>query len=623
MVPEEMNGVLRESAIDVRLEPGGVVRAPIGRADFIFPFDTSEVAEFIRDGENLVVVLDDGQQIIIQGYYTGSYEYALIFTDEVVAFPLWLAIGAGALGLGTLAAVASGGDDGGNPTVDSTGPVIGVRSGFISTGDVRNEEDAISDGRNDPNYLELSGISEPGASISVTIDGITRSADVGDDGIWTVLFDAAEIETGTYSKDAVIVATDPAGNTTEITEAINVDTELNATLNVLAGDDATINLAERADGVTVSGTADPGSSIILTVGRTIYPSTNADKDGNWSVLLRNSDVPTGSDEDLFVQATVTDVAGNTLKVDDEVKIDTVVDNLAITSEPVSSSQTLNVAGAMDGVTFGGTVEPLSDIKVMFDVDDKTAAQKIVRADADGKWTVTFELDELPTGAYDAEVNVQAIDPHGNVDTVSTASISVDTEAPDVPFIVGFNQLEGELTGLTIKGAGDTFKDIQENMSFFEVSANGSVSETEFSLDLNSPSSALHFSFEGRVSNGSQLVITEVDSADNSSSTLFVFNTAANNNLDLNAGGLEQFDLKGIDLSFPTSTTVLVNKDTIAALSDTSNEVIIFGNGNDSVVIDGVTSKTASSTDGYTKYTFADSNVALIIDDDINVSHSVI
>jgi hypothetical protein len=440
-----------------------------------------------------------------------------------------------------------------------------------------------------------------------------------------VLFDATEIEPGTYIKDAVIVATDPAGNATKITEEIDVDTELNATLDVLAGEDDTINQSERAyDGVTVSGTADPGSSIILTVGGSIYPSTNADEDGNWSVLLRNSDVPTGPDEDLYVQATVTDVAGNTMNVNDTVTIDTVVENLAITSEPVPSSQILNVAEAMDGVTFGGTVEPLSTIKVMFDVGDETKAVETVKADSDGKWTVTFELDDLPIGAYDAKVKVQATDPHGNVDTVSTASISVDTEAPDAPFIVGFNVLQGELTGLDIKGSEGTFDDIEENMSFSEISTSGHVSETLFELDLNSPISALDFSFEDGVSNGSHLVITEADSADNSSSTLFVFNMANDNNLDLNEVALGEFDLNGIDLSFPTSTTVLVNEDTIAALSDTSNEVIIYGDSNDSVVIDGATSKTTNGIDdGYTKYTFADSDVVMIIDDDINVSSSVI
>ena len=61
---KNINGVLRDSAVDVIVQKGAQLNAPGQRSDFIFPFSSGSVEEFVRHGDDLLIVLDDGQTIL-------------------------------------------------------------------------------------------------------------------------------------------------------------------------------------------------------------------------------------------------------------------------------------------------------------------------------------------------------------------------------------------------------------------------------------------------------------------------------------------------------------------------------------------------------------------------------
>src|SRR5690606_32796223 len=95
-------------------------------------------------------------------------------------------------------------------------------------------------------------------------------------------------------------ATDAAGNTTKITDSIQIDqTSPVVTLDPLVTKDATPALSGTID--------DPTAEVVVTVGGVDYPATN-NGDGTWT--LADDVVAALSEGSTVVTVTATDKAGN-------------------------------------------------------------------------------------------------------------------------------------------------------------------------------------------------------------------------------------------------------------------------------------------------------------------------
>ncbi len=273
--------------------------------------------------------------------------------------------------------------------------------------------------------VTLSGTVTSGDSVTVTVDGVDYAAVVTGT-TWTLDLGQGALASGEYDLDVTVTATDAAGNVTSSTSTVVVDTVTNVSVDTSAvgGADAVVNGAEAGSGVTLTGTAQPGATVVVTFGA-LSQTVTATAAGTWEASYDAADVPTG-ETDVPVTVTATDAAGNTATDSGTVTVDTYVNELSMTS---------NSAGGTDGIvnfnesgqpiTMGGTVEAGSS--VMVDLHGVSLAATV---DANGNWTVTYPPGTLPGGEYDTTVTVTATDAAGNSSTLSE-TVTVDTVAGDL------------------------------------------------------------------------------------------------------------------------------------------------------------------------------------------------
>ncbi|MBO9471991.1 BapA prefix-like domain-containing protein [Shimia sp. R10_1] len=294
--------------------------------------------------------------------------------------------------------------------IDTTAPDVGVQDGTVATGDIVNEAEHTAG-------HEISGTGEAGAALTVEINGTTHSTTVQADGTWSVTFASGEINTGEYTTDVTITSTDARGNVTTVTDALQVDTVAPpVALNAVEGDNV-INASEASDGVVLSGTGEPGSSLSITFGG-ITQTTTVGADGNWSSGFVANAVSSGT-YDTTVSIIATDAAGNTTTSTTRVDVDTEI-SAGIDANQVGGDDVANATEVLSGFDLTGIAEAGSTVVVQL-----AGASRTVTAGADGTWSATFSAADVPPGQYDAAVQVTATDAAGN-SASSSSTLRIDT-----------------------------------------------------------------------------------------------------------------------------------------------------------------------------------------------------
>ena len=266
----------------------------------------------------------------------GGYE------DETVSMlGAGLALGPAMLSGAAVPAAAAAGSAAGlsaltaNPSstdpVETTAPVVAT----VETGDVPDtnsvsvsiatnlvETDGIiSAGELADGSFTVTGQTDPGASVLVTIGDTSLPAEVGSDGVWSVVFPSSVAPAGEHSLVANAQATDSHGNTADANGTILVDTvvnQLTVTENI-TGDDNIANVAELKNGLPLSGNVEPGSQLSVVFNGKTYAASVAE-DGAWSVTIPQQDIPQGEHTAHF-SVVATDTVGNTATLTDSIQID--------------------------------------------------------------------------------------------------------------------------------------------------------------------------------------------------------------------------------------------------------------------------------------------------------------
>ncbi|MBT2131530.1 Ig-like domain-containing protein [Aliiroseovarius lamellibrachiae] len=297
-------------------------------------------------------------------------------------------------------------------TIDTTPPVIEVTGGTQSVGVTVNADDH-SDG------VEISGNGEAGASIDVEINGTTHSTTVGENGSWTVTFSSTEITTGEYETDVKITSKDSFGNASTVTETLVVDTVAEVSLNGgFAGSDDLINMGEASAGITLTGTAQPGSTVMVNFHGTDMPAT-VDVNGNWTLNVSSTGIPEGKYE-AAISVTATDAHGNTKTINSAVDVDTTA-GVTFSSAPVEGDNVINATEVADGVVLTGQALPGATVSIAMSGGGSYNATVA----ADGSWSVNIPGGDFNAGEYDVTFTATATSPAGNVAT-STLALDVDT-----------------------------------------------------------------------------------------------------------------------------------------------------------------------------------------------------
>ncbi len=304
--------------------------------------------------------------------------------------------------------------DGPSFEIDTIAPEIVFTAGTESTGDLFNEV-SFSDG------VTLTGTGEAGATLEVTIAGITQTTVVSETGSWTVSWQAGSLADGEYTTGVTAVTTDSFGNSRSYSDILVVDTVTSVTVETATvGGDGTINGVEHAGGVSFSGTAQAGASVEVTVAG-ITQTVTATQSGTWSTTFSSSDLAVG-EYTGNVSVVATDAAGNTASASGTFEVDTLVRDFSITSSTGGADGVINAEEVGQALTVSGMTEPGSTVTVELGGATTTAVVA-----ADGSWTATFAAGSIAAGSYTATMTATATDAAGNVDTATT-SVQVDTDA---------------------------------------------------------------------------------------------------------------------------------------------------------------------------------------------------
>ncbi len=468
------------------------------------------------------------------------------------------------------------------------------------------EGDDIINGAEASDGVLLSGNADPGALVSVTLQGVTHQAVANGNGVWQAFYASNEIQQGTYEAQITATTTDAAGNTATASDTVQVDTRVDnlGITTPIEGDDI-ISGAEAADGVVLTGTTEPGSSVMVTFGEYTAQAI-VDANGNWSAPFSAGQIPPGENT-TTITVTATDLAGNVATVSDTVLVDTLVNQLTI-QDQVTADDVVSGAEAREGITLGGQVEVGSSVLVDF---NGTVLAAVV--DGSGNWSLEIPSSAVTPGTYTAEVVVMATDAVGNTETLSDM-LAIDTDAPDGPVIASFTRDGDGIRGIsTEQSDGD--------LSVAQVSDNGSISDvaaTQVDVDVLGETV---FQFNNNVPDGSDLVVNATDSAGNTTGTYVALDDeSANSTINLGNPSLGNYQIEQVDLQFAEEANLTITEAQLVALSDNSDTLTIHGGSDDTVTIAGASRTGTTSVDGQTYDVYSlGADATVIVDDDINVN----
>ncbi|MEL7164442.1 MAG: Ig-like domain-containing protein [Pseudomonadota bacterium] len=513
----------------------------------------------------------------------------------------------GQIGTGTYTATmtATATDAAGNTSAVTQTVNVDTDAGLLTiAGPV--EGDDIVNGVEASDGVMLSGMADPGALVSVNMNGITHQAVANGNGVWQAYFASTEVPAGTYDAQITATTIDAAGNSTTASDTVRVDTNvdnLSLGANPVEGDNI-ISEAERADGVVLTGTTEIGSTVMVSMG-SVTVQAIVDASGNWTAPFAAAQVPTG-EYTTTINVTATDLAGNVATVSDTVRVDTLVNQLDI-QDTVTADDVISGAEAREGITLGGQVEAGSTVMVDFQ-----GAVLAATVDAGGNWSLEIPPSAIPMGTYTADITVMATDAVGNTETIAD-TLQIDTEAPDGPVIASFTRDGSGIRGIsTEQSDGD--------LAVAAVGANGtvsSVSATQADIDVLGET---FFSFDQTVPDGSDLVVTSSDAVGNVSGTYVAFDDETpGSSISLNTPGLGNYQIEQVDLQFAEEARLTITEAALLALSDSSDQLRVDGGSDDTVTMVGATLGGSTTQDGntYGVYTLGEGTV--LIDDDIQVN----
>ncbi|RXA05251.1 BapA-related adhesin SiiEA [Escherichia coli] len=387
-------------------------------------------------GDDIINAAEHGQALVISGSSTGGEAGDVItvtlnsktYTPTLDASGNWSvgvpAADVTALGSGpqtitaTITDIAGNSDDASRTvTVNLTAPTIGINT--IASDDVINATEKSAD-------LQITGTSNQpaGTTITVTLNGQNYTATTDSSGNWSATVPASAVSAlGEASYTVTANVTDSAGNSNSASHNVLVNSALPAvTINAVATDDI-INAAESGNAQTISGQvtgAAAGDTVTVTLGGNTYTAT-VQANLSWSVSVPAADIQAIGNGSLTVNASVTNVVGNTgngsrdITIDANLpglRVDTVAGDDVINS--IEHNQALVITGSSSGLTAGTALT--------VEINNVTYGATVL---ADGTWSLGIpaaDVSNWPAGTVD--ITVSGTNSAGTTSTI-THPVTVD------------------------------------------------------------------------------------------------------------------------------------------------------------------------------------------------------
>ena len=310
------------------------------------------------------------------------------------------------------------------------------------------------------NYAEslvtqiLSGKTESGLTVSVTVNGKTVQVTADNNGVWQLPIAAVDLQALPDGKNTIsVVVTDTAGNVTNKDLSINVGTHLLPTLTLNTPfTDGILSIAESAAGGVLNGKATnllAGTIVTVTVG-SVTLKGSVDANGNWSIPVNGHVLDVLADGKATLTVSASDAYGNSSSV--STTLDVLTHQLpdATITLPLFGDGILNNAEAGLGQTLTG----LSGLTgagqtVTITLDGKSYTGSV---DVNGNWSVQLPSNVLlALGDSSHAISVTLTDRAGNSDTSDvvgfTSKVTLPIPTLNTPFGDGIlNALEAQSNG---------------------------------------------------------------------------------------------------------------------------------------------------------------------------------
>ena len=374
---------------------------------------------------NSIGAMADGSYVLYDRSWVAPAEVAAADDGGAMSRPMMYGLGGAAI-LG-LALSAGGGGGGGTAVGSSPGP-----------NGVWQVTSAASTNSHTP---VIAGTGQPGQKVSVQLDlngdqvaDLKYETTVAADGTWSVDLATATPQLGTLP---------PGGLPDSTTVLVANSTAELARYNLVFDDippaparidpitvDGVISAVERAAGVKITGSAEPGGTVLVNWG-SVQKAGAVGADGRWSVDFASAEVPGNGQSQVSVISR--DAAGNAAPATvAAVLVNLDGPNLSVTRIGSGTDTVINAAEAAAGVTISGIADPNATVQASW--NGATAAAV---ADASGVWSVVFAPAQVPNPAA-AEgqafpVSIRATNSIGNTAALDVP-VRVDRVGPAAPAI---------------------------------------------------------------------------------------------------------------------------------------------------------------------------------------------
>ncbi|MNH72213.1 hypothetical protein D3C73_243720 [compost metagenome] len=415
-----------------------------GSRDFVVDANLPGLRVGIVAGDDIVNAIEHSESVIINGTSSGMTPGAALvvtvngqtYNASVLADGSWLtnvsAADVSSWPAGQMNVTVAGSSAIGNPVSSTRVVNVDLSSVAIAINTVAG--DNVLNAAEHNQALTLSGSTlnvEAGQMVKIVFDSHSYNAIVGNDGKWAVTVPAADMKTMTDGETNVQVSVvNRTGNGASAGQKVLVDiTAPTVTVDAITNDNV-INQAEAGADLVITGhsNAQAGQSLTLNLNGINY-STTVGTDGSWNVTVPAGDLsglPNGTQN---VSVSVSDKAGNPIRVDHNVLVDLVAPTVTINRVAGDDVINLSEHGQAQIVSGSSTGGAAGD-KVTVTLD---GSSYLTVLDASGNWSVGVPASVI-SGLADGTATVTATvtDRAGNVGSV-TKDVRVDTGLPSLGF----------------------------------------------------------------------------------------------------------------------------------------------------------------------------------------------
>lgn len=296
--------------------------------------------------------------------------------------------------------------------------------------------DAVISAEERQNDQTLSGTSTniaAGSTLTVSLNAHTYSTQISNDGSWSVLLPAADLQALPDGSNIISISfvnasggTSTANKTLTVEPLTPIGDPPHPTLDLPFGD-GMLNSAELATQQTLTGTTGStgsGQKVVVTLGEENYNAT-VDNDGHWSLSPDPYALYLMGQGECTIVVTATDGWGQQASSSTPIVIDT--RDPQITMDEISSDDVIDASEKGDDLLIGGSAwgEEGRTVDVLF--NDQTWHAVV---SSSGTWNLTIPasaLQGLDDGVYRVQANLS--DAAGNSTSTAhniTLATSVDT-----------------------------------------------------------------------------------------------------------------------------------------------------------------------------------------------------